>query len=245
MSRKDEYAGDLDRDEVYRTILDGLARYSGDPLLADISETVKRYASPYLAHALNKNQMASKRWLADELAAAAGANFSNAGSGDIWVLGGWYGVLGAVLLNDPRFAGARVRSIDIDPDCVEVAEFLNRRHVATGRFQAVTADMMALDYATGAGLGGGGTEGGETGGAPGLVVNTSCEHLDPFEDWYGRIPAGTLVALQSNDMFEEPVHSNCVADLAAFGAQAPLAEPLYAGEMKLKRYTRFMLIGRK
>ena len=87
--------------------------------------------------------------------------------------------------------------------------------------------MMALDYATGAGLGGGGAGGGDIEGAPGVVVNTSCEHLDPFGDWYGRIPAGTLVALQSNDMFEEPVHSNCVylaeRDFAGVGRVLSLA----------------------
>jgi hypothetical protein len=37
---------------------------------------------------------------------------------------------------------------------------------------------------------------------------------------------------------------NCAPDLPAFQAQAPMAEPLYAGTLPRKRYTRFMLIGR-
>ncbi len=233
MSRKDKYAGDMGRDDVFHTVLDGLARYSGDPFVADVAETVKRFADPYLAHALNKNQMASKRWLADSLAEA----LANSGPGPIgtaWVLGGWYGVMAALLLADKRLAIELVLSIDLDPDCVEIAEFLNRRHVAEGRFLAVTADMHGLDYAEP-----------EIGAKPSLIVNTSCEHLDPFAGWYAGLPADALLALQSNDMFDEPVHSNCVADLDEFRAQAPMTRELYGGALELKRYTRFMLIGRK
>lgn len=243
-------------DAIYETVLDGIARYSGDPFVTDVAETVKRYAAPYLAHALNKNQMASKRWLLDALhATALGGPPAAAGTpsprragvphfGTVYVLGGWYGVLGAMLLADARFDIGRVLSIDLDSGCVEIAEFLNRRHVAAGRFGAIVADMLEIDYAAGASPSDDDSEGAPDL-APDLVVNTSCEHLDPFADWYDRVPAGALLALQSNDMFAEPVHTNCVADLAAFRAQAPMAEELYAGALKLRRYTRFMLIGRK
>lgn len=223
----------MERDEVFHTVLDGLARYTGEPFVADVAETVKRFADPYLAHALNKNQMASKRWLADSLADAL-AKSGTGPIGTVWVLGGWYGVMGALLLADRRLEIGRVLSVDLDPDCVEIAEFLNRRHTAEGRFVAVTADMHGLDYGAP-----------ETGVAPDLIVNTSCEHLDPFADWYEGLPFHALLALQSNDMFDEPVHTNCVATLDEFRAQAPMAEELYGGTLELKRYTRFMLIGRK
>jgi hypothetical protein len=42
-----------------------------------------------------------------------------------------------------------------------------------------------------------------------------------------------------------PEHVNCVRDLAEFRAQAPMRETLFAGARALRRYTRFMLIGRK
>jgi hypothetical protein len=80
---------------------------------------------------------------------------------------------------------------------------------------------------------------------PDLIVNTSCEHLADFGGWFARVPAGQLVALQSNDYYAIAEHVNCVPDLAAFRAQAPLGEVLYAGEQPRKRYRRFMLIGRK
>jgi hypothetical protein len=78
-----------------------------------------------------------------------------------------------------------------------------------------------------------------------LVINTSCEHLGNFAAWYDRVPAGQLLALQSNDYFACAEHVNCVPDLAGLAAQAPMRELLFAGERKLSRYVRFMVIGRK
>ena len=51
--------------------------------------------------------------------------------------------------------------------------------------------------------------------------------------------------MQSNDYFACSEHVNCVRDLDAFEAQAPLRETLFAGERRMRRYTRFMLLGRK
>jgi hypothetical protein len=154
--------------------------------------------------------------------------------------------MGALLLADRRARVDRVLSFDLDPGCAPLAEALNRTHVEAGRFAALTADAGAIDYGrsefahTAAD---GGVE--HITAQPDTVINTSCEHLADFPGWYDRIPAGTLLALQSNDAVGEEGHVNCVPDLAAFEAQAPLAEPMFAGALPLKRYTRFMLIGRR
>jgi len=216
-------------DEFYRDILEGLAVYADSAFLRDILATITRHQEPRVAAALNKNQMASKLWLAESLLAAAGPRF-----GSVLVLGGWVGALGAVLLHDRRFAIERLVSVDIDPRCAPIAESLNATHVRAGRFAARTADMLALDYAGAAGDG-----------RADLVVNTSCEHLAQFDRWYARIPDGQLLVLQSNDYFACGEHVNCVPDLAAFRRQAPLRDVLFAGERAMRRYVRFMLIGRK
>ncbi len=230
-----------EKDEFYLDILDGLARYLDNPFIADMVKAVSRYRGPYIANSLNKNQMASKKWLIDELYRATGGHL---GTG--FVLGGWNGVLGALLLCDPRLEIERLLSIDLDPACRAVAETMNRGHVKTGRFTAVTADMYHIDY------GAGGLEGRGPNGelrfveaTADILFNTSCEHLERFSEWYERTPEGMLMVLQSNDMFDEESHVNCVADLEEFKRQAPMAETLFAGALALKRYTRFMLIGRK
>ena len=213
-------------DEFYRDILEGLAVYADSSFHRDILMTLTRHQEPGIAVALNKNQMASKRWLADSLHATVGSS-----PGRVLILGGWVGALSAVLFHDRRFDLQRVVSVDIDPRCAPVAESLNATNARSGRFAARTADMLSLDYT------------GED--AADLIINTSCEHLRDFERWYARVPADQLVVLQSNDYFACAEHVNSVADLATFQAQAPLRHVLFAGARKMRRYTRFMLIGRK
>ena len=220
----------MDKDEFYRDILEGMAVYTRSALIRDALSTLVHHDEPALAQALNKNQIASKMWLADTLAESVGRDLGN-----VLILGGWFGVLGAVLLHDPRFAISRVVSLDIDPRCAAIALAVNATHVRAGKFTALTADMLDYDY---------GSEGSPRS-TEDLVVNTSCEHVEDLDRWYRRIPAGQLLALQSNDYFACNEHVNCVPDLAAFRAQVPMREVLYAGERKFRRYVRFMLIGRK
>jgi hypothetical protein len=219
-------------DEFYRDILEGLAIYAGNAFQRDVLGTLSRHDAPGLGAALNKNQIASKMWLAEALLESVGPRL-----GQVLILGGWVGVLGAVLLHDRRFAIERVTSVDIDPACAPVAEALNATHVRAGRFAATTMDMRDVDYAA--------VRSDRSMPAPDVIVNTSCEHLADFPGWYARVPPDRLLVLQSNDYFACPEHVNSVRDLASFRAAAPLSETLFAGERGMRHYTRFMLIGRR
>ena len=209
-------------DDLY-DILRGTAALTGSRVVARMAETVAKHPRADLAIAFNHKQIGSKLWLRDCLAEASGGQL-----GQVWVLGGWYGVLSAILLDDPRFAIAKITNIDLDPGCAAVAECLNRDALKAGRFAALTADMNALDYSA----------------RPDLVINTSCEHLPDVPGWLARLPKGQRVLLQSNNYFREPDHVSCVPDLLAFRAQAGLGCVEFAGERATKNYTRFMLVGR-
>ena len=220
-------------DEFYRDIMEGLAIHSGSAFQSDVLATISRHHEPDLGAAFNKNQMASKLWLRDSLLDATGPTYAN-----VTILGGWFGVLAAVLLHDPRLAIGRITSVDIDPRCEPIARTVNATHVRAGKFDARTADMLDLDYGPPiASAADARTEN--------LVINTSCEHLADFDRWWARIPSGQLLVLQSNDYFACDQHVNCVPDLAAFRVQAPMSRFVFAGERRMKRYVRFMLIGRK
>jgi hypothetical protein len=212
-------------DEFYRDILEGLAVVDARPFLRDLVATITHFDEPRLGAALNANQMASKRWLIDALAQSAGTRFDS-----VLVLGGWVGALSALLLGDPRLALGRVVSVDLDARCEAVARSLNATHAAAGRFEARTGDMRELDYDAERFA---------------LVVNTSCEHVAGLDRWYARIPDGQLAVLQSNDYVACAEHVNCVRSLDEFRAQAPMRELLFEGARPMRRYTRFMLIGRK
>ena len=161
-------------DEFYRDMLEGLSLYTGSAFQRDVLATLSRHDEPRLGAALNKSQMASKMWLADALLGAVGPEL-----GRVRILGGWVGVLAAVLLHDPRFSIGHVESIDIDPACAPIAEAVNATHVRAGRFAARTADMLEIDC---------GTALDDAGAPPDLVVNTSCEHLSEFDRWYAGVP---------------------------------------------------------
>jgi hypothetical protein len=202
----------------------GAAAYTGSGLLGALARTIARHPDARLEEAFNHKQVACKRWARDRLYEALGGRF-----GAIWVLGGWYGVLAAMIFEDSRFSVAEILSFDIDPAVAPVAVTLNRKAAEEGRFRAATADMLSLDYGEG----------------PDLVINTSCEHLADLGRWLERVPRGAAMLLQSNDYFAEPEHVGCFPSLEAFREAAGLAEIVYAGELPQKKYTRFMLIGRR
>ncbi|MDN5863349.1 MAG: hypothetical protein L0H19_07865 [Salinisphaera sp.] len=217
----------MDKDEFYRDIIEGLGIYYDSALIADLAKTLESPAPADLGAALNRNQMRGKKWLVDQLVATL-----DPAPRRVLILGGWYGVLAALLLNDERLAIEQVTSLDLNPECRPVALSINRGAAAAGRFTAVTGDMLAFDYR------------GDV--APGtVIVNTSCEHLPDFPAWYQCVPAGSPLVLQSNDYYSVAEHVNCVPDLPAFRCQVMLSETWFSGGLPLKKCTRFMLIGRK
>lgn len=216
--------------------LNELVPDAGAPYLGAVMSV--RVPSPPedLHYAFSANQIVSKKWLLDKVFEGLGGRF-----GTVYVLGGWYGVLGAMMLNDDRFQVGRVVSYDIDQRCAPVAERINGAHAEAGRFRAETADARGLDYA----LCDGPDPANGSGRPVNLVINTSCEHIAPVEAWYERVPAGMLQAHQSNDQFDCPEHVNCVTSIEEFKAQLPMADLVFEGALARRRYSRFMLIGRK
>lgn len=208
------------RDSAF-DLMRGVAAYTGSPLMKGLAGVLGKHPEADLGNAFNHKQIGSKMWARDSLYEALGGRL-----GKVVLLGGWYGILAAILFDDKRFEIGEIASYDIDPAVGPVAETLNREWA--DRFSAVTADMYALDYAA---LG------------ASLIVNTSCEHIADLRAWLALLPKGSRVMLQSNDYFSEPTHINCVPTLEAFVDQAGLATLDFSGSLKMKKYTRFMLIG--
>jgi len=215
-------------DEYYRDILDGLSAYYDSPLIADLLTTINELPAPGLGNAWNFNQISGKRWLVNTLADHVDGDVQK-----ILLLGGWYAVLASLILDHRYFSQTHVTSLDVDPDCEAIACSVNRSTVKQGRFTALTADMLKFDYTAWANS------------RNTIIINTSCEHIVEFDQWFDSIPDGTLLVLQSNDYYSCDEHVNCVPSLDAFIQQAPLHELRFSGALELKKYTRFMLVGRK
>ena len=70
-----------------------------------------------------------------------------------------------------------------------------------------------------------------------------------LEDWFHQIrfkklDSNPIVAIQSNNMFDIEEHVNCVHSVDHMKKKFPMSEVLYEGELQLKGYKRFMLIGK-
>lgn len=190
--------------------------------------------------ALSAGQIASKRWLIEELEAI------DLPLGNVFVLGGWWGILPAMMF-EANLDFHMIRSFDIDPSCAAIADAMNMTYVREDwKFKASTADMFDIDYnqyryKTSRRNN---TEVEELD-IPDTIINTSCEHLTHFSKWWEKIPKRKLVILQSNNFSEISEHTNCVSSVEDLIRSAPMSEVLFSGELQLEKYKRFMLIGRK
>jgi hypothetical protein len=186
----------------------------------------------------SRGQLQSKLWLINKL------DRLNLDLGTVFLCAGWYSTL-ATMMFEKELNIEKIRSFDIDPSCVDIAERFNKPWVMEGwKFKATTKDILSIDYIKDrytVAKSDGTTE--QLSDSPNTVINTSCEHIENFSTWYNKIPKGTLIVLQTNDYFEIKDHVNCSVDLTAFEAQTPMTECLYEGALELPKYTRYMRIG--
>lgn len=167
-----------------------------------------------------KGQMKSKEWLIKNLR----KNVNHPVSIDIH--GGWVGVL-ASLLFQSTLTIKHIRSIDIDPEVQPIASMMNKGEEMVGKFQAITADMCNIESTAD------------------VIINTSCEHItqEQYELWLSKLPKSSLIVLQSNN-YNIPEHIRTAASLDDFKNQCGI-DIKWAGELKLLKYTRYMIIGQK
>ena len=190
----------------------------------------------------SRGQLQSKLWIIKELTKL------NLDLGTVFLCAGWYATL-ATMLFESKVKVDKIRSFDIDDTCVDIAETFNKPwFVDQWRFKSITQNIMDIDYKE------------HTWqywsnannrmsypitDIPDTIINTSCEHIENFDEWYAKIPSGKLVILQSNNFFDVDEHVNCVEDCTQFRITAPMTTQLYVGELELPKYKRFMLIGYK
>ena len=188
---------------------------------------------------MSRGQLESKKWLVDEL-----KNIEGLSLGKVCLCAGWYATV-IPLITEAGIEFDLIRSFDLDPTVWRIAETFNKDLLIDGwKFKAQTADINELDFAVTRFE----TERDDGTTQPlkerfNTIVNTSCEHIEGFDSWYNKIPAGKLMILQSNNYFEIDEHVNCSDSLEAFAKQTPMSQVLYQGELELEKYTRYMRIG--
>lgn len=164
-------------------------------------------------------QLKSKEWLITNLRKHVNKFVT------VDIHGGWVGVLASMLFQSD-VPVLNIRSIDIDPSCEPIATNMNKIEEMVGKFRAVTADMCSIRSDAD------------------VVINTSCEHItqEQYDIWLSGMPYNTLLVLQSNN-YDIPEHVRTAKDLEEFKLQSGI-QVLWAGELELPLYKRFMIIGR-
>ena len=191
-----------------------------------------------LGDALSQGQIKSKQWLLSKI--------KGIDLGMVFICAGWYGILATMMFEDKNVYVDKIRSFDIDDNCWEIAEDFNRPWTKDNwKFKASTLDITTMQFPTKYKTFRANDTSLILDEMPDTIINTSCEHIEKFTDWFNLIPKGKLVALQSNNYFELLEHVNCVKDINQFKQQAPLSNIIYEGELELEKYTRYMLIGYK
>jgi hypothetical protein len=188
---------------------------------------------------ISGGQLSSKDWLIEELA------LLDINLGTVFLCAGWYATL-ATMLFESDIKLTKIRSFDLDETCYKFADTINRPWVIDGwQFKASTLDVHDIRYPTTYTTYRANGTGVELTEMPDTIINTSCEHIANFDEWYSRIPTGTIVILQSNNYFELEEHINCSHSLTEFVDTTPMSTVMYQGELSLDKYNRYMIIGIK
>jgi hypothetical protein len=182
--------------------------------------------------AFSSGQISSKLWLCKEL-----ENLGIDRPMITWIYGGWYGISAMLLFSRGCFPIKHIRNFDMDPNCAAVADILLENWVwQAWKFKAFTADCNQLSVLDG-----------KYGPPPDLIINTSTEHFTSSA-WFDKIPSGTLVALQSNNMPHDDHHS-CMSTEDDIVDAFPLSTISYTGSLEFDypswSFTRYMMIGMK
>lgn len=180
-----------------------------------------------LLESLWRGQLDSKQWLVQALNDTVTSTLPQ----NIYIMGGWTGILASLVFQGAQFPVNKIRSIDLDPWCVSIADSVCKPwEMDQWRFKAVCADMADYEYQSDL--------------PPQIVINTSTEHvtLAVYQQWLSRLPQGVLAVIQGNDYYSHPQHVRCARDLDDFCEINCVRDPVYRGQLQTPQYTRFMAL---
>lgn len=227
-------------EELIFKIINKYFRESNDPLS--------------IQDAFSRGQVQSKIWLTQELKKV------NSHFDTVYHLGGWYGQLTWYFENNITFN--KYRNFDIDLEACKVSDYIvNLRYLENYKVKSVelglplwgdSDEKRNMNWVTRTGCEyeiknytSGATFKEKT--QPNLIINTSAEHMPSI--WFDKFvnrPQETdpLFVIQTNNLFEVPDHVNCVHSVDHLIKKFNMSRIEYAGELQLKGYKRFMIIGR-
>ena len=179
--------------------------------------------NPDLLDSFSPNQFKSKENLINHIKKL---NILNSES-EIVIFGCWYG---SILI--PAFYNKvkRITAIDIDDNVIGIAK--NRIFKNYDKIDFIVNDAFVWANKSSRIK------------STNLIINTSCEHMQPMKNLPILNTINSYFAFQSNNMFDIETHINCVNSIEQFKKQLPSkAKILIEDQIEEDRGIRFTLIG--
>lgn len=200
--------------------------------ILQLANAVKHNPTLNWKDALSRNQIKSKFWLLDKLdefdicSTNQVSLLDTAINPTALIVGGWVGMI-PFLASMRNIKLGKVVNIDIDTSVHAAALELNLPFYTM--YKNSTDDIRSIDLSKYK--------------RP-VIIDTIVEHFEDHGEWVKTLPAGTIVILQGNNMFDVPDHVNCHNSLAEFLSSCGLSDIIWSGELTLFKCTRFMAIGK-
>ena len=179
--------------------------------------------NPDLLDSFSPNQFKSKENLINHIKKL---NILNSES-EIVIFGCWYGsILIPAFYNEVK----RITAIDIDDNVIGIAK--NRIFKNYDKIDFIINDAFVWANKSSRIK------------STNLIINTSCEHMQPMKNLPILNNINSYFAFQSNNMFDIETHINCVNSIEEFKKQLPSkAKILIEDQIEEDRGIRFTLIG--
>jgi len=179
--------------------------------------------NPDLLDSFSPNQFKSKENLINHIKKL---NILNSES-EIVIFGCWYGsILIPAFYNEVK----RITAIDIDDNVIGIAK--NRIFKNYDKIDFIVNDAFVWANKSSRIK------------STNLIINTSCEHMQPMKNLPILNNINSYFAFQSNNMFDIETHTNCVNNIEEFKKQLPSkAKILIEDQIEEDRGIRFTLIG--
>ena len=179
--------------------------------------------NPDLLDSFSPNQFKSKENLINHIKKL---NILNSES-EIVIFGCWYGsILIPAFYNEVK----RITAIDIDDNVIGIAK--NRIFKNYDKIDFIVNDAFVWANKSSRIK------------STNLIINTSCEHMQPMKTLPILNTINSYFAFQSNNMFDIKTHINCVNNIEEFKKQLPSkAKILIEDQIEEDRGIRFTLIG--
>jgi len=179
--------------------------------------------NPDLLDSFSPNQFKSKENLINHIKKL---NILNSES-EIVIFGCWYGsILIPAFYNEVK----RITAIDIDDNVIGIAK--NRIFKNYDKIDFIVNDAFVWANKSSRIK------------STNLIINTSCEHMQPMKNLPILNNINSYFAFQSNNMFDIETHINCVNNIEEFKKQLPhKAKILIEDQIEEDRGIRYTLIG--